>query len=367
MMKFKADCNGLLRTSVQEFSKKHFGDRQIPLSGGFELTNRCNLRCVHCYAKTNGKKRELTTEQIKRIIDQLAEAGTLSLFFTGGEPMLRKDFLDIYKYTRDKGILVSVYSNATLLDQESIKIFQEYPLVTFSTTMYGYTKEVYESVTGVNGSFELFHAGLRLLLDHKIPFDIKAVALTLNCHEIFAMKEFAKGKNIPFAYYTSIRATNDGDTSPTNYRISVEDIFRFDIEDTERHEFWEQYTKDILLNPPEPKRKGCLYPCNIGKQGFFITSESVLTGCTKERFRGNEILSSSFSDEWEKFPEIYFKPQASQKTPCVECKYSSYCPQCTADFELENGDPSIPISCYCALASKRFNYFMSKAKGGDYD
>lgn len=366
-MKVKVDCNGLLLNSVQEFSKKHFGDKQIPLSGGFELTNRCNLKCVHCYTKTNEKKRELTTEQIKNIIDQLADAGTLSLFFTGGEAMLRKDFLDIYKYTRDKGMMVSVFSNATLLDQESIKVFEEYPLVTFSTTMYGYTKKVYEAATGVQGSFELFHEGLQLLVDHKIPVDIKAVVLKLNYHEIFTMKKFAKKKNIPFAYYTSIRATNDGNTSPTNYRISVEDAFRFDVEEPERREFWERYTKNILLNPPMRKRKECLYPCNIGKQGFFITSEGVLCGCTKERLRGNEILSSSFSEEWEKFPQIYFKPQADQRSRCVECKYFDYCPQCTADFELENGDPSIPIEFCCALASKRFNYFMPKAKGGDHD
>src|SRR4051812_31117124 len=93
---------------------------RIPILGGLELTFRCNLACIHCYvnlppADRAEARRERTTDEWFAIIDQVAEAGCLWLTLTGGEPLLRPDFCDIYRHAHKRGLLLSVYTNATLI------------------------------------------------------------------------------------------------------------------------------------------------------------------------------------------------------------------------------------------------------------
>src|SRR5437899_3341517 len=118
------DMDRLSITTVQE---KEFGHqleaklngRNIPLSGQWELTCRCNLRCVMCYTDCFNTpdmlRQELSFREIIRIMDEIREAGCLELTFTGGEPLARRDFLDIYAHAKQEGFLVTVFTNGTLV------------------------------------------------------------------------------------------------------------------------------------------------------------------------------------------------------------------------------------------------------------
>ena len=91
--------------------------KRIPINGSFELTFRCNLRCVHCYCNLplndqDAIEKELTSEEVLHIFDQIAEAGCLWLLLTGGEPLVRKDFLEIYTYAKKKGFLITLFNNS---------------------------------------------------------------------------------------------------------------------------------------------------------------------------------------------------------------------------------------------------------------
>src|SRR5947209_15324161 len=100
--------------SLALHAKAERDDGRFPIVAGLELTFRCNLACIHCYvnlpaADRAEKARELTTEEWFRVIDQCADAGVLWLTLTGGEPLLRPDFCDIYEYAHEKGLVISVY------------------------------------------------------------------------------------------------------------------------------------------------------------------------------------------------------------------------------------------------------------------
>ncbi|MDR1028658.1 MAG: radical SAM protein, partial [Clostridiales Family XIII bacterium] len=73
-----------------------------------EITHRCNYKCVHCYGDFERTERDIGYEQLTGMIDQFSEHGTLDVSLTGGEPLARPDFCDLYVYTRKKGIFVSV-------------------------------------------------------------------------------------------------------------------------------------------------------------------------------------------------------------------------------------------------------------------
>ena len=108
-----------------------------------ELTARCNNDCRHCYINlpANDKaaqERELTlATKLPDIADQAMELGALWCLITGGEPLLRHDFADIYLMLKRKGLLVSVFTNATAIRAEHIALFKKYPPRDIEVTVYG--------------------------------------------------------------------------------------------------------------------------------------------------------------------------------------------------------------------------------------
>ena len=116
---------------------------RTPLSGGIELTNKCNFKCVHCYETVERDCEEYTlfsTEKLLRIIDDLSDMGVISVFLTGGEAMLRKDFDQIYIYLRKKGILTAILSNGSTITEEKCKMFQHYMPRMIDISLYGSNK-----------------------------------------------------------------------------------------------------------------------------------------------------------------------------------------------------------------------------------
>jgi len=163
-----------------------------------EITARCNNNCRHCYINLpagdqKAKSQELTIDEISRIADEAIELGAVWVLVTGGEPLLRNDFSDIYLLLKRKGLLVTVFTNATLIRQEHIDLFLKYPPRNIEVTVYGATKETYEKITGIPGSFSAYTRGLSLLVDSGVKVRLKAMALKSTYHEMKEIGEFCRG------------------------------------------------------------------------------------------------------------------------------------------------------------------------------
>ena len=159
------------------------------LAMNLEVTARCNNNCRHCYINVpannqDAKKKELSFEKIKDIADQACSLEALWCLITGGEPLLRNDFEEIYIYLKKKGMLVSVFTNATLIKKSHIDLFKKWPPRNIEVTVYGVTEKTYERITRKPGSFKAFMRGLNLLLDSGIPVDLKAMAIRSNIEEL---------------------------------------------------------------------------------------------------------------------------------------------------------------------------------------
>src|SRR5665648_38573 len=146
-------------TSLPEFNLwQKLANRRVPLSFDLELTARCNNACSHCYINLpagdkKARQKELTLDEISGIADQAVELGALWCLISGGEPLLREDFADIYVMLRRKGLLLSVFTNACLINEEHVALFQKYPPRDIEVTVYGVTQETYERVTQRPGSY----------------------------------------------------------------------------------------------------------------------------------------------------------------------------------------------------------------------
>ena len=107
---------------IDQFNHRVVADR-VPVSGMIELTRRCNLKCVHCYLGEGADRSghgEMTTEQVFDVVDQITAAGCLYLTITGGDPMMRKDFPEVYRHAKESGLLVTVMCDGVLVTKKVV-------------------------------------------------------------------------------------------------------------------------------------------------------------------------------------------------------------------------------------------------------
>src|SRR5436190_3162298 len=224
--------------SYGEFSMalhEHFGDKRSPVEVSIEVSRRCPLDCQHCYnnlpmGDLSARNRELSKEEYAGILDELAEMGVIWLLFTGGEIFARKDFLEIYTYAKQKGFLITLFTNGILINERIADYLLEYPPFAIEITLYGRTKKTYEALTGIPGSYERCLRGVRLLRDRGLPLKLKTVPTTINKHEVFAMKRFAEDElGVEFKFDAQINPRIDCSQSPLAVRLSPEDVVALDM------------------------------------------------------------------------------------------------------------------------------------------
>lgn len=347
--------------SMNDFIDATFEGIRAPFTAGFELTAKCNLNCVHCYAKPGRSHRDMATEEFKAILDILVDRGLLDAYFTGGEIFTRPDFEELYVYTKKKGVLLSLLSNITLLSEKHIRLFKEYPVEIISTTMYGYTEEAYERVTGVKGSYKKFMKALELLQKNDIPFELKYVAMEQNYDDVYKMREFGNQLGVPMVIILDVHPMNDGSTAPMEYRLSPREAFEFDIKDEGRRNFWKSVAKDLLRGEIQtiPKRtaerfeRGYLYPCSIANQHVFITSDYKMQGCVRASYRQFDLHTGSFDEGWAFLQKEFVEKKSSKQYQCNQCKNIRFCEHCVANFMLAYGDEEQVDPFFCEVAALR--------------
>ncbi|MDD1706408.1 MAG: radical SAM protein, partial [Methanoregulaceae archaeon] len=219
-------------------------ERRIPITFDIEITARCNNRCRHCYINLPAGDRraedaELTAGEIVHIAEQAKNLGALWCLITGGEPLLRKDFPEIYQQIRNMGILTSVFTNACLITEEHIELFREYPPRDIEVTVYGATKETYERVTRRKGSYHAFRRGLDLLLQNDIRVRLKAMVIRSNIHELPEISAFCRHytKDM-YRFDPVLHKRYDRDPGRNREieeeRLTAEEVVRVEQADTER-------------------------------------------------------------------------------------------------------------------------------------
>jgi MoaA/NifB/PqqE/SkfB family radical SAM enzyme len=116
-------------------------ERRAPTAFDLEVTARCNNDCRHCYinlpaADSEARARELTLAEIERIAREAVSMGAMWCLLTGGEPLLRNDFFELYLKLKRMGLFVSVFTNACLVTPEHVELFRKYPPRDIEVTMY---------------------------------------------------------------------------------------------------------------------------------------------------------------------------------------------------------------------------------------
>jgi radical SAM protein with 4Fe4S-binding SPASM domain len=345
------------------FHKRSRGAR-FPINATIELTHRCPLECAHCYnnlpvGDRAARARELSTDEHKRILDELAEAGGLWLLFTGGEIFARADFLDIYKHAKSRGFLITLFTNGTQITPAIADTLVEWPPFAVEITLYGRTRETYERLTGVPGSFDRCMRGIQLLKERGLPVSLKTVAVTINRHEIADMQRFAEDElGVGFKFDGMINARIDCSHSPLDVRLTPSEIVQLDLEDPARHAEWARLVKDrpAVPSPPDGGRlpdRDTLYHCGGGLTAFSIDPEGKMNICVLSQNDSYDLRKGSFAEGWNQFLAKTRTKPATRLTKCTNCQIRQLCSTCAATSELEHGDAETPVDYFCEVAHMR--------------
>ena len=329
--------------------------QRYPISGTIELTERCNYACVHCYinqpaGSPTARQTELTTAEVKHILDQLVDAGCLFLLMTGGEPLIRPDFGEIFRYAREKGLLVTLFTNGSMLTPEIAAMLVEYGLRGIEISIYGATAQTHERLTRTPGSFERCLRGIQTALDYHLPLSLKTFVLSLNQQELPQMRAFAAEQGLNFRYDSLLWPRLDGKGSLQNpLQLDLEEMIRLDVEDPERLSAWKDVIserKDLLAD------KEHVFSCGAAYHAFHIDAHGNLSPCAMVRNPCYNLLDITFPEAWEKLGQIRTLKR-QKRVECLDCTSFLLCNQCPAWSQAMLDDLETPVPFLCELTRQR--------------
>ena len=328
-----------------------------------ELTERCNNACIHCCTNRpagdkRSRARELDTDAWKDILHQAAGLGVMTVRFTGGEPLLRDDFPELYLFARRLGLRVMLFTNARLITPQIAALLADIPpLEAIEISVYGMRRKSYEAVTGVDGSYAGFLSGVQCLLDRKVPFVVKGALLPPNKEEVEEFAVWAATNprmDAPPAYTMFFDLRGRRDSAAKNSRIrrlrvSPEEglaiLTRYpDGYRKEMTEFFEKY-----LSPPGDR----LFTCGIGPG--CVDAYGVFQPCLSLRHPDltydlkKGALKEAVTSVFPRLKEMRAtNPLYLER--CARCFLRGFCEQCPAKSWSEHGTLDTPVEYFCRVA-----------------
>lgn len=336
---------------------------ELPLNVTIEVTRRCPLTCAHCLnnlpmGDRKAQLEELTYAEHCRILDEMAEAGCLWILYTGGEILARKDFLDIYTHARKTGFFITLYTNGTLITPKVADYLAKWRPFAIEITLYGRTRETYERLTGVPGSYDKCMRGIQLLLERGLPLALKTVAVTLNKHEVWDMQRFAEEElGVEFRFDAMMNPRIDCSQSPLAVRLTPEECVEFDLQDETVLAAWKDFAARFTGPVHTPETSDELYHCGGGIDSFFISPYGQMSICGLSQQDLYDLRTGSIRAGWEQFLHRVRRKKITRLTKCVHCELKAMCGMCPANGELENGDPEAPVDFLCRVAHMRAHAF----------
>lgn len=312
-------------------------EKEIPVSGTFELTSRCNFRCEMCYVHDECHSRDkLSTEQWLSLAEDIKKAGTLFLLLTGGEPLLREDFPYLYTELKKMGFMVSINTNGSLLHKH-FDLFKKYPPSRVNVSLYGADDETYEKLCKTK-MFSQVIENVKKLKEIGISVKFNTVFTNRNSHQYKEIIDIAEELNVMLsttAYaYPQVRldksfGENSGRMSPYEAAQCTVNCEKYRF----RNGDFSERAKKILQGPDDEKCDRV--SCRAGRAAYWITSEGLMQPCGLLPKIQINVLEEGFENAWRQLVAEVKEIRLPKK--CVSCKYSNICHACAAMCYTETG------------------------------
>ncbi len=352
----------LKKQSLERFHRKmrdRAAEEGIPIFGGFELTPRCNLSCRMCYIKyeDGSGREELTAGQWIGLGRAAADSGMLIAFLTGGEPLMREDFREIYSGFNRLGLRLNLFTNGTLIDEEFAKWLSQSPPAGVDVTLYGAGEKTYGILCGDKNSYKKVINGIELLIKYNINIRIKTILVKSNAGDYGKMREMAESYGAEFLQTMLVHGNRvRGISDIGGERLSPEEIYAYSAMDIDQHECCEV---DLGRLEENYRRLPPMF-CSAGKSSFFVGWKGNMVPCPLFTGSWPQPLETGFSDAWEKVKqETAGIPGAEE---CRDCSSRVFCPVCPPRLKLETGSYKGVSDYICSLARERERLYGETVK-----
>lgn len=311
--------------------------KRVPLIGHFELTARCNLDCKMCYIHAQdhaaAKKKELSTEQWKQIFDDACANEMQYAVLSGGECLLRKDFRELYLHLWKKNVLITVMSNATLLDAEYVEFFKTYAPEMIQISLYGSCEEGYLSLTGHKG-FEKATTAVAALQEAGIDVRVVTTPSRYMMDDYIETIRMSKERGFNIRLADVNLAHNRENPGKDDYFLTIDETVDLMIRRAD------MFKKVVPVEiTPEPWGCMCEEPrvglsCNAGNCLATVTYDGKMYPCSNAIIgEGYSLLEMSYAEAWEKTKAEADKVKYGVE--CVGCPYDKTCSKCPT-FRLKD-------------------------------
>jgi radical SAM protein with 4Fe4S-binding SPASM domain len=347
------DCSRPLKSDYAEFSRKlheKAAAAGVPIAFTIEVTSRCNISCEHCFIRSHNTVDAVSTDQWKQIIDQAADMGAFWICITGGEPLVRDDFIQIYEHAKRRGLLVTLFTNGVGLSDRIVDLLRELPPFLVELSLYAASQRTYEMITGSASAFGNVIKGIESLVEKGVRVDLKTMVVKGNRHEIWEMKYMAQSMGLGFRFDAMVHPALEGARWNKDLRLSPEDVLVLEMEDDEKRSAWLDTAK-ALLQRGSP-RSG-LFRCGVGVADFYVDSSGFLRTCALYRGLGYDLKRSGLKESWSKMTEDLKAKQRTRKTECSDCPLSVLCGICPAWSFLETGHEQGRPEYICKIGQLR--------------
>ena len=330
-----------------------------------ELTERCNNNCLHCSVNlpagdAGAKAREWTAERWKAVLTEAAGLGCLVVRLTGGEPLLRADFEEVYLHARKLGLRVMLFTNATLITPRLARLLKDVPpLEAVEVSVYGMTKGTCEAVTRAPGSFAACRRGLGFLSENGVAFTVKGAVLPPTRHEADAFEAWAAGlpghTGTPaFAVLFDLRSRrgqDDKNRAIAGLRPGGEEFVRFARRRGEGPvEEWRDF-----CGRSAGARGDRIFACMPSAASAAIDPYGRLQFCLGLRHPDTvyDLASGSLREAMTEFLPRLRERRAADPAyleRCGRCFLKGLCEQCPAKSWAEHGTLDTPVEYFCGIA-----------------
>lgn len=326
----------------------------LPVAGNFELTSRCNFNCKMCYVHDNQNVHgELGAKEWLALGKEAADSGMVFLLLTGGEPFLREDFFEIYSGLKKLGLLISINTNGSLLDDSMIRQLAKDPPLRVNVSLYGASDESYRHLCG-QPAFETVSKNICALREAGIQVRINSTITPYNAQDIAGIYGFAQEHNMHIkatTYMFPPVRVNGCQYGDAPHRFTAEEAAEKLLLCREQYLTEEQLANAWVGDPCGDLEcsdgQGDPMHCRAGKTAFWVTWDGRMLPCGMFPGEGYSVAEMGFKAAW----EAIRRDCATLRMPakCSSCGYRSVCPTCVASCLTECGNLEKPPEYICRM------------------
>ena len=335
-------------TLIVEMNQKAM-DLGIPLSVHFDITYRCNERCVHCYLDHDDLG-EMTTAEIEDVLDQLADAGVFFLALSGGEVLMRRDFFDIVEHARRRLFNVKIKTNGVMIREPEARRLRQLGVEQVQISVYSHRPEVHDGITKLPGSLRRTIEAIRFLKLQGLKVSMANVLMTANLFDNQGVMSLAKDLGVSYTLDPTITPKIDGNTAVLALRAPGAELRR-----VFRNEELVGNVAEFCAPPSAPDEDVMDgYPCSAGHTSCYISPYGDVFPCVQFPLPSGNLRREKFVEIWQHSSALkeVRSIRARDLTTCSTCSHVGSCSRCPGLAYME-GNMRGPSSADCEKSFQR--------------